>query len=355
MSLGRLAADLADKLPLMKSTLGRFNLHWLNAAAEPSANPVDECLIVQRMDYPIAPALGTAWAESLELNEGFRLYRAVHHLETAAFGKLVSMIDVMASEPEPVFCAQTWLSGMACHLEYDKGRSEPPVEVWGRPGLDTFRLKLHWDARVQIAGGGVSEMRSVMIPQSHLHMLLGEDVGAQLMAILGLDGAITAVTRQVPLHLNAPLRDAFSERYVGPARRMFAQAKALEYLGGIVDFFHVNDRKEMQRRHTLKIRALKDNLLSLEGRIPTLAQLAAEFGLSAKQLNIEFKAEYGQSIFEFVTESRLDQAHDALLQTNQPMKVISERLGYSHVNHFITAFRRKFGYPPGSVRSRRPI
>jgi AraC-like DNA-binding protein len=32
------------------------------------------------------------------------------------------------------------------------------------------------------------------------------------------------------------------------------------------------------------------------------------------------------------------------------MKVIAERLGYSHVNHFITALKRKFGYPPGSVR-----
>jgi AraC-like DNA-binding protein len=26
------------------------------------------------------------------------------------------------------------------------------------------------------------------------------------------------------------------------------------------------------------------------------------------------------------------------------------RLGYSHVNHFISAFKRKFGYSPGSLR-----
>lgn len=92
--------------------------------------------------------------------------------------------------------------------------------------------------------------------------------------------------------------------------------------------------------------------VSLEGRLPTLNQLATEFGLSAKQLNIEFKVEFGQSIFEYVTNNRLEQVHEALLESSIPMKVLSERLGYSHVNHFITAFRRRFGYPPGSLRRR---
>lgn len=113
---------------------------------------------------------------------------------------------------------------------------------------------------------------------------------------------------------------------------------------------HAEDKLAHQRRHTQKIRDLKEHLLNLEGRLPTLGQLGTDFGLSAKQLNIEFKAEFGQSIFEYVTANRLEQAHEALLQSSIPMKVLSQRLGYSHVNHFITAFKRKFGYPPGSLR-----
>jgi AraC-like DNA-binding protein len=53
-----------------------------------------------------------------------------------------------------------------------------------------------------------------------------------------------------------------------------------------------------------------------------------------------------------MTDHRLAQAH-ALLQTEQiSMKVLAARLGYSHVNHFIAAFRKKFGYPPGSLRKK---
>jgi AraC-like DNA-binding protein len=51
-----------------------------------------------------------------------------------------------------------------------------------------------------------------------------------------------------------------------------------------------------------------------------------------------------------VSEQRLDQAYDALMTTDVPIKLIAVNLGYSHVNHFSNAFRKKFGYPPGSLR-----
>lgn len=336
----------------MKSTIGNFDLHWLIAPGAQSATPVDESLTVHRLDYQIPAEVGAAWLELLELSEGLRLYRAVHHFEKASFGQMIPLLDVTASvcEPEPSFCAQIWLSGIGCHHEYWQGRSAPFVEVWGRPGQDTFRLTRQWDARVLIAGGGVTEMRSVSISQSLLQALLGDSLEARLLERLGLDAAIKAVTRQIPQHLNTPLQEAMSDRYVGPARRLFAQAKALEYLGLLVDLLHAEETTVHQGRHKRKIRELHEYLLSLNGRLPTLNRLAADFGLSAKQLNIEFKAEFGQSIFEYVTTNRLEQAHDALLESTMPMKVLSERLGYSHVNHFITAFKRKFGYSPGSLR-----
>ncbi len=318
--------------------------------AEPSVTPLDESLSIQRMDYPIPSELGLAWLESLALSDGLRLYRAVHHLEKASPGDMVPVLDVTGVEPEPVFSAQTWLSGAGCHLEYWRGRSQPPVEVWGRPGLDTFRSRTSWDARVLIAGAQMTEMRSVMLPQSLLQALLGDSFEAVLTEGLGLSKATQAVTRQIPQHVNVPLLEAMSDRYTGPARRLFAQTKTLEYLGLLVDFLHAEKTLPRLGRHTQKIRELKAYLMSLDGRLPALGSLAADFGLSAKQLNIEFKVEFGQSIFDHVTGNRLEQAHAALLQSSTPMKVISERLGYSHVNHFITAFKRRFGYPPGSLR-----
>jgi AraC-like DNA-binding protein len=334
----------------MNSKIGPFNIQWLLGSGASGGVPVDESLVVHRLDYNIPPEVGEAWLEALQLSEGFILYRAVHHLEKAPFGQLMPMLEVKGNESEPTFCAQTWLAGIGCHHEYWRGRDAPPEVVWGNPGIDTFRLTQAWDARILIGGGGVTEMRSIMISHSILESLLGDSAETLLLEKLGLNDQVKAVTREIPSHINVPLREAMSERYVGPARRLFAQAKALEYLGGLFSFLHADDKKSNQRRHTQKIRELNEYLLSLEGRIPTLNHLAQNFGLSAKQLNVEFKAEFGQSIFEFVTANRLEQARGALLESSVPMKVISERLGYSHVNHFITAFKRKFGYSPGSLR-----
>jgi AraC-like DNA-binding protein len=334
----------------MQSQIGRFSFNWLltNGASTPPA--LDEGLSVRRADYPISPDLGAAFVEALHLSPGFCLYRAMHQLEHAPFGQMVPIADVSTRETDRIFSAQIWLSGIGCHQDYVQGRSAPPVELWGRPGQDTFRMNHAWDTKVLVAGGGVTEMRSVTVPHALLTALLGDSVFSQLLERLGLDAATTAVTHQIPQHLSAPLQDAMSDQFAGPARRLYAQAKALEYLGGLVDYFHVDNKKASSRRHTKKILELKEYLLLLEGRLPTLNQLATEFGLSAKQLNIEFKAEFGQAIFEYVAANRLEQARLAMLESRLPMKVIAERLGYSHVNHFITAFKRKFGYPPGSLR-----
>ncbi len=65
-------------------------------------------------------------------------------------------------------------------------------------------------------------------------------------------------------------------------------------------------------------------------------------------------AEYGQSTFSHMTGQRLAQAHALLSTDSVPMKLLAARLGYSHVNHFISAFKKRFGYPPGSVRRKAP-
>jgi transcriptional regulator GlxA family with amidase domain len=74
------------------------------------------------------------------------------------------------------------------------------------------------------------------------------------------------------------------------------------------------------------------------------------FGRSARALNEDFQTEYGESIFSFVLNHRLNTAHQAIKTTDVPMKQISMKLGYAHVNHFSAAFKKKFGYSPGSLR-----
>ncbi len=101
---------------------------------------------------------------------------------------------------------------------------------------------------------------------------------------------------------------------------------------------------------TERARALYEQLVNTRGKLPTMEELATQYGCSIRTLNTEFSTEYGQPVSAFLIEYRFKLAHDAVQQTTIPLKILAEQLGYSHVNHFSTAFRKKFGYAPGYLR-----
>lgn len=344
---------IARRLPPMntKARIASYMLDWLMAPDAAGLLSAEDGPDATHLPYVLPPGVGEAWVESLALRDGIVLFRAVHMLAPSPTGQLVSLMDVNTAPAEPVFNAQVWLSGLACHREYWRGRNQAPVDIIATPGHDTFRLHQEWQAQILVEGGTTSEMRSVILPDALMRSLLGEGAAQHLLDALGLCEARPTVVRPTPAHISAPLREAMSGQFSGAARKLYAQARVLDYLAGLHHYVtreHKVFKKE--RTHHRQIQDLHRHLLHLEGRIPNLSELANDFGLSARRLNEEFAAEYGASIFNFVTSHRLEQAHASLLAGTTPMKVLSARLGYSHVNHFISAFKRKFGYSPGSLR-----
>ncbi len=305
---------------------------------------------LHRMPYAMPPEIGEAWLDSLAFADGIVLYRAVHAMEPSPRGQLIPILDVDGASAEPTFNAQIWLSGLGCHHEYWQGRHAPPVQIVAFPGRDTFRLKKLWQAKVLVEGGVTSEMKSVVVPYGVMETLLGEEGTADLMSRLGLNNECQATVIPMPLNVSAPLRDAMSDQFTGAARKLFAQARILDYLAGLLNFVLSDDQAPSKPDSERKIAELHHYLSNLEGQMPTLIDLAKEFSTSARRLNTDFTAKYGQSIYSFVTEHRLIQAHAILMSEPIPMKTLAARLGYSHVNHFSAAFKKRFGYPPGSLR-----
>ncbi|MEI6389360.1 MAG: helix-turn-helix transcriptional regulator, partial [Spirochaetota bacterium] len=137
----------------------------------------------------------------------------------------------------------------------------------------------------------------------------------------------------------------------GRMRILFSQAKTLEYLCALAS--HLNDRpnpNDTESRIQAITTELHRELLEHDGKIPLLSELAERYAMSARTLNDEFRKRFGMTISAFVVKHRLAEAHVALEHTKTPMKFLSANLGYTHVNHFITAFRKRYGYPPGSLR-----
>ena len=103
-------------------------------------------------------------------------------------------------------------------------------------------------------------------------------------------------------------------------------------------------------KNDFNVDALHAELLQITADIPKLTDLAQKYNVTPSKLNQSFLNKYSQSIYSFLSNQRLEQAYQALSKTNIPMKTLAHKIGYSHVNHFITAFKKKFGVTPGSIR-----
>lgn len=335
----------------MSARFQEFELNWLTSAEDTKStiSPHDTDFV--RMQIPVPPEFGEAWLDMLRIGIGITLFRGTHRLEAGPCGQMLPLIDGQGTYPETTFSAQVTQGGMLCHSE-----GSPASSFISGPGRDLFRYQQTWHARASVECGVNSEMTSVLIGETALAAVMGSDLAEQLIDKLSLGPARQTVVRSIPAHVTTPLIEAMSSHFSGPTRQLFAQAKVLEYLSALSRYVcdetqGDHDRRRADRRHRSRIQEVHDYLLKLDGNLPTSNELAANFGLSARQLNSEFVSEYGKSVFAFTTDLRLEQAHTALQETSTPMKAIAAHLGYSHVNHFITAFKRKFGYSPGKVRS----
>ena len=95
-----------------------------------------------------------------------------------------------------------------------------------------------------------------------------------------------------------------------------------------------------------KIKRAKDIILANMAEPPTLTELASEVGLSLKRLKEGFKQIYGDSVYSFLFDHKMDYAK-RLLETGQyNVNEIGLKVGYSTASHFIAAFKKKFNTTP---------
>ena len=109
---------------------------------------------------------------------------------------------------------------------------------------------------------------------------------------------------------------------------------------------------ELRRDSDLKkIRALYDHImLNVDKPLDSLKDLAHKFGTNEFKLKVGFKQLYNNSIFRFQTDERLKRAHYLVKNTELPIKVISEQVGFKSNSHFTRAFQKKYRYSPSTLR-----
>jgi AraC-like DNA-binding protein len=318
------------------------NNHSINTAIHPGEDDAEQ------KEYLLPNGFGKGWYQTLRLALGMTMFRAVNYFEPAATGQSILVAEINVELNEPTFQTQIIRGGRVLETQL-----VPAGNLLLSPGVDLFRYSERYHIAPSLDGSSDSEMTCLSIGRTMLENLIGSADTDSLLNFLGLIPFPQVTAKAIPLHISAHLHGSISSSLLGAARKLHCQARALDYLTALVEHMKsvtgiaVGANSGAGRKRSRDVHAF---LMGIEGKLPTLDVLAVQFGCSARLLNQEFTAEYGESIYAFITNQRLLAAHELILKSDVALKALSSRLGYTHVNHFITAFRRKFGYPPGNLR-----
>ena len=132
--------------------------------------------------------------------------------------------------------------------------------------------------------------------------------------------------------------------------KLYLTAKSYELLSL---YFNRNKDTDIEQcpflvdeQNVLKIKEAKDVIITRMVEPPSLQELANEVGLTLKKLKDGFKQIYGDSVYSFLFDYKMEYARK-LLKTNQyNINEIALKVGYSTASHFIAAFKKKYGTTP---------
>ncbi|AUC86674.1 AraC family transcriptional regulator [Polaribacter sp. ALD11] len=102
----------------------------------------------------------------------------------------------------------------------------------------------------------------------------------------------------------------------------------------------------VDEQNVLKIRKAKEIIISRMSEPPSLQELAAEIGLNLKKLKEGFKQIYGDTVYSFLFDYKMEHARKLLESNQYNVNEVGLQVGYSTASHFIAAFKKKFGTTP---------
>lgn len=95
-----------------------------------------------------------------------------------------------------------------------------------------------------------------------------------------------------------------------------------------------------------RIRKAKEIIINRMAEPPSLNELSEEIGLSLKKLKEGFKQIYGDTVYSFLFDYKMEYARKMLETGQYNVNEVGLKVGYSTASHFIAAFKKKYGTTP---------
>jgi len=330
----------------MHLPISSVNFDWL-IDNESSFSQHIEPKDIERDNVPMPDQIGTGHYQAWFLSLDMVVYQAEYIFNKSNRSELLPLVKVDAKFNEPTLMIHTLKHGRVIHQDSISNNTLTFGE-----GNNLFRFAENISVIPIVDTSSDIQMTSLMIGVSTLRNLLGPQLSDALITNLALQYSPSVSVKFVPSYVNNHLQKSLSSQYSPALKKIIAQARILDFLSDLASYYCDTSAATKLKTDDSRVlaTAIYNYLITLEGKLPTIESLAIEFGKSARILNYSFQAEYGESIFVFFMNHRLSSAHEAIKNSNIPLKQISMKLGYAHVNHFSAAFKKRFGYSPSTLR-----
>ena len=102
----------------------------------------------------------------------------------------------------------------------------------------------------------------------------------------------------------------------------------------------------IDEENVMKIKTAKEIVIANMAEPPGLQELADQVGLNLKKLKMGFKQIYGDTVYGFLFDYKMECARKLLDSGSYNVNEVGLKIGYSTGSHFIAAFKKKFATTP---------
>ncbi|MEZ4796893.1 MAG: AraC family transcriptional regulator [Flavobacteriaceae bacterium] len=195
-----------------------------------------------------------------------------------------------------------------------------------------------------------SSLVSILISIKKLHSLFSQE--ADYIPFLSEENKDKKYYKdgQITPSLLIVLNQLVSYNLNSSIKSLYFKGKAYELLS--LYFNRTEDANVQQcpflvnEANVLKIRKAKDIIISRIAEPPSLQELADEIELSLKKLKEGFKQIYGEPVFTFLFDYKMEVSRKLLESGYHNVNEVGLKVGYSTASHFIAAFKKKYGTTP---------
>lgn len=203
---------------------------------------------------------------------------------------------------------------------------------------------------IEITMGANSWLISILISIKKFHSLFSPD--ANHISFLSVENNMKKFYDKVPFSpsMAVVLSQILNTRVHDSMKTLYFKGKVYELLSL---YFNKNEDTSTEQcpflvdeKNVNRIRLAKDILIERMTEPPSLEALASEIGLNIKKLKDGFKQLYGDTVYSYLLDHKMEEARRMLDSKQHNVNEVGLKLGYSTSSHFIAAFKKKFGTTP---------